>query len=412
MFAQSGFVELLQTNMTTSFHNFSLCDGGTLILYPWNEKYLHFSRDTGLILGTSNEPADDVIDLQSTMLAPGLLELQTNGMRGFHFTHFDDGASYANKINEIARYLPSQGVTGFWVTIPTVSSEAFKTVLPHLKPRDISRGASLLGAHAEGPYLHAAKKGAHNSSLFFEPTIPPTEVFGPVANDSATLKLVTIAPEIKGSLELIEDLTDKGIRVSLGHSNATYDQGLSALQSGANCLTHTLNAMAPLHHRDPGLAGLVTACALDTKESPYFSIIPDGNHLHPSVVSMLSKANSEKCILITDSIELAGLDDGVYPGHAQIPHKQEKKGSRVVIEGTETLIGGCASLAQCVKNVAEWSGCSTAEAVRSASGNIAEMMGDDARGYLSAGRRADFVVLDGDANVLQTWVGGEKVFQR
>lgn len=396
--------------MTTSLHNFSLCDGGKLIPYNANEKYLQYSPESGLIIGSSDVPTDDVIDLQGTIVAPGFLELQTNGMRGFHFTHFEDEVSYASKIDEVARYLPSQGVTGFYITIPTVSSKAFKTILLHTKPREISRGASLLGAHAEGPYLHPAKKGAHNSSLFFEPTTSPVEVYGHVANDSSTLKLVTLAPEGNESAKLIKQLTGKGIRVSLGHSNATYDQGLSAVESGASCLTHTLNAMAPLHHRDPGLAGLVTA-APSKNASPYFSIIPDGNHLHPSVVSMLFRANPQKCIVITDSIELAGLEDGVYPGHAQIPHQQEKKGTKVVIEGTETLIGGCASLAKCVRNVIEWSGCEVAEGVRSVTQSISDLMGDDTRGRLSAGRRADFVVLDNKANVLQTWVGGRKVWE-
>lgn len=393
-------------------HNFSLCDEGKLDQYKSNERYLHISPSTGLILGSNDKPSDNVIDLQGAIVAPGFLELQTNGMRGFHFTHFEEEeASYAAKIDEVARYLPSQGVTGFYITIPTVSSQDFKKILPHTKPRDIRQGASLLGAHAEGPYLHPAKKGAHNSSLFYEPTTSPLEVYGPIARDSKTLKLVTVAPEENGSSELIRDLTSKDIRVSLGHSNATYNQGLTALRAGATCLTHTLNAMAPLHHRDPGLAGLVTSPPNETTTSPFFSIIPDGNHLHPSVATMLFRANPSKCILITDSIELAGLEDGVYPGHAQIPHQQEKKGSRVVIEGTETLIGGCASLAECLRNVIEWSGCSVAEAVRCVTQNVSELMGDDTRGRLLKGRRADFVVLDEKANVLQTWVSGRKVWE-
>lgn len=226
------------------------------------------------------------------------------------------------------------------------------------------------------------------------------------------LKLVTAAPELEDSTVLIASLVNNGIRVSLGHSNASYDSGLAAVQAGATCLTHTLNAMAPLHHRDPGLAGLVTAAPSMLPESPYFSIIPDGNHLHPSVASMLYRANPEKCIIITDSIELAGLPDGTYPGHAQIPLKQTKKGSRVVIEGTETLIGGCAGLAECVRNVVEWSGCGVAEGVRCAAENVARFMGDGERGTLEPGKRADFVVLGDDDQVRETWVKGCKVWSR
>jgi len=187
---------------------------------------------------------------------------------------------------------------------------------------------------------------------------------------------------------------------------------MAALQAGASCLTHTLNAMAPLHHRDPGLAGLVTAAPSTTTKSPYFSIITDGNHLHPSVATMLFRANPSKCIVITDSIELAGLSDGTYPGHAQIPFNQTKKGSRVVIEGTETLIGGCAGLGECVRNLIAWSGCEVAEAVRCATENVADFMGDTERGKLEVGRRADFVVLSDDGEVLQTFSAGRKIWEK
>lgn len=170
--------------------------------------------------------------------------------------------------------------------------------------------------------------------------------------------------------------------------------------------------MAPLHHRDPGLAGLVAAAPSTLPECPYFSIIPDGNHLHPSVATMLFRSNPSKRILITDSIELAGLPDGTYPGHAQIPHRQTKSGSRVTIEGTETLIGGCASLQECVQNLMKWSGCGVAQAVKCVTENVADFMGDGRRGKLEEGRRADFVVLDDDGNVLQTWVGGRKIWEK
>lgn len=219
---------------------------------------------------------------------------------------------------------------------------------------------------------------------------------------------------MEGTPVLVKELTSKGIRVSLGHSSATYAQGLAAVKAGATCLTHTLNAMTPLHHRDPGLAGLVTATAeeLNPHSTPYFSIIPDGNHLHPAIASMLFHANPKKCIIITDSIEMAGLPDGTYLGHAQIPHNQTKVGTKVVIEGTDTLIGGCAGLDECVRNVIKWSGCSVAEAVRCVTENVADLMGLQDRGRLVAGARADFVVLGLDGQLRQTWVAGKKAWEK
>ena len=129
---------------------------------------------------------------------------------------------------------------------------------------------------------------------------------------------------------------------------------------------------------------------------------------------MLFRANPAKCILITDSIELAGLPDGTYPGHAQVSFRQTKKGTRVVIEGTETLIGSCISLWQCAENLIKWSGCSTAEAVRCVTENIAEFMGEAERGKLEQGRLADLVVLDDSEgiDVLSTWVQGKKTWAR
>lgn len=248
--------------------------------------------------------------------------------------------------------------------------------------------------------------------MFHQPSSSPEDVYGPTANSSETLKLVTLAPELEEVTPLVKTLTNNGIVVSLGHSAASYSQGLASLEAGSTCLTHTLNAMAPLHHRDPGLAGLVTASSSNLRNSPYFSIIPDGNHLHPSVASMLFRAGPSKCIVITDSIELAGLADGTYPGHAQIPFNQTKKGSKVVIEGTETLIGGCAGLSECVRNLKSWSGCGIAEAVRCATENVADLMRDSERGRLDVGRRADFVVLDEDGEVLQTWILGQKVWTK
>ena len=222
--------------------------------------------------------------------------------------------------------------------------------------------------------------------------------------------MITLAPELEGTTALIGSLLEDNpqLVISLGHSNATYDEGLIALQSGARCLTHTFNAMPPLHHREPGLAGLMTEDAC----RPYFSVIPDGIHLHPATVSLAFHAGPDRCIAITDSIELAGLADGTYPGHGQIAHRQVKVGNKVLIEGTDTLVGSCCILDECVRNMVEFTRCTLAEAVRCVTENVAGLMGENKRGVLEFGRRADFAVLNADGEVLETWVGGEKVWKR
>ena len=126
----------------------------------------------------------------------------------------------------------------------------------------------------------------------------------------SAIKLLTIAPELLGSTSLIQTLSHhRSLVISLGHSLADYDTGLHALEAGAKCLTHVFNAMPPLHHRSPGLAGLITSV-----QAPFFSMIADGIHLHPATLVMAYRSNPERCILITDSIEMAGMPDGLYPG--------------------------------------------------------------------------------------------------
>lgn len=276
-----------------------------------------------------------------------------------------------------------------------------------LKPRTSASGADLLGAHVEGPFLNPSKKGAHNAGYLQIPTqISPSRVYGD-ENLGHAVRLITLAPELPGATALIGQLREEypHIVISLGHSAATYEEGLAALQLGARALTHVLNAMAPLHHREPGLAGLMATGKC------YYSVIPDGIHLHPSVLALCMRASPQKCIFITDSIELAGLPDGVHSGHGQIPHQQLKQGNKVTIEGTETLIGSCCMVDECVRNAVAFTGCNLAEAVQCVTENVADMMGENKRGKLEPGRRADFVVLDREGVVRETWMAGRNVWK-
>jgi len=201
----------------------------------------------------------------------------------------------------------------------------------------------------------------------------------------------------------------------MGHSTATYEQGFSGLKAGATCLTHTLNAMPAFNSRAPGLAGLVSLSLTHDPAPPYYTITPDGKHLHPLTVSLLHRCNPKKTILVTDSIELADLADGTYPGHSQTPFEQSENGTRATITGTDTLIGGCIPLQKGVRNLMEWSGCGISEAVSTVTENVAAFMGIDGqggRGILKEGRRADLTVLNDAGEVLQTWIAGVKVWDK
>ncbi|KAH7061268.1 hypothetical protein B0J12DRAFT_565022 [Macrophomina phaseolina] len=414
----------MSDNQFTLFTNGSYCLGGELV-----DDHLVISEETGRILKRTGYIGGEIVDLEGNIVAPGFLELHTNGVNGFHFTHFESEPQYGQKLKETAEYYVSQGVTGFWATIPTVDTQAFHQILPSLRPRSLSpNGAYLHGAHAEGPYLHPSKAGAHNPALFHTPSTTPSTTPSPLtiygARGLPSIKLTTLAPELPSTASLITTLTTAhSIRVSLGHTTATYAQALSALTSGATCLTHTLNAMPELSSRSPGPAGLLSLPPTHSPPPPYYTLIPDGHHLHPRTVALLHRAAPTRAILVTDSIELAGptIPAGIYPGHAQIPHRQRKETHDPGEGGAnDTLIGGCGTLAQGVRNLMAWSGCSLPEAVRAVTENVAHFMGVGAPdalegggvGVLKEGNRADLVVLSEEGEVLQTWVGGRMVWER
>ncbi|KAL3427179.1 N-acetylglucosamine-6-phosphate deacetylase [Phlyctema vagabunda] len=398
----------------TQFINCRQCISGELV-----SKALTVDGN-GYIIPNAPLPEDArVVDLNNAVVAPGFIELQINGALGFHFAHFEDGDTYQAGIEKLARYLPSTGVTGFYPTVPTVSSDVFQKVLPFLRPgtggKDLTTkaaAATVLGAHVEGPYLAPEKKGAHDAAHMHHPSAASPEVIYGARNVQESIKIVTLAPELPGALALTQKLRDEyGTRVSMGHSAATYAQGRRGIEAGASLLTHTFNAMNPLHHREPGLPGLIATRTRDGDGgAPYFSLIADAIHLHAGIVALAYRASPSRCILITDSIELSGLPDGIHPGHAQIPFNQLKAGNKVTIENTDTLVGTCIGLDECVRNLMSWAELSIQDAVRCVTDHVADAMGLQDRGRLDVGMRADFVVLGEDCTVKETWILGQKAF--
>jgi len=384
----------------TQFINCRQCINGALVSCPLT------IDSSGLIIPSSPIPGNtQTIDLKNAIIAPGFIELQINGALGFHFAQYGESATYQAGVQMLAQYLPKTGVTGFYPTIPTVSSAVFKAVLPFLKPQSLPGSASVLGAHVEGPFLSPSKKGAHDPANMHIPASSSLEMIYGEGNLRDSVKVLTLAPELPGALSHIKRLTKEyDVRVSMGHSAADYEQGRKGVEAGANLITHTFNAMNPLHHREPGLAGLIS-----DPSPPYFSLIADAIHLHPRIVGIAYRSSPSHCILITDSIELSGLPDGIHPGHAQIPFNQLKEGNKVTIEKTNTLIGTCIGLDECVRNLMAWAEIPLEEAVMCVTENVANAMGLEVRGKLEVGRRGDFVVLGSDGVVKETWILGKKI---
>jgi N-acetylglucosamine-6-phosphate deacetylase len=235
--------------------------------------------------------------------------------------------------------------------------------------------------------------------------------------NSSPIKLVTMAPELPGALSTIADLKRRGIIISIGHSAALYEEAKLAVNAGATMITHLFNAMNPLHHRNPGMFGLLGQTSTPETPKPYFGIIADGIHLHSSAINIAWNAHPEGFILVTDAMPLVGLPDGVYnwTNGARII----KKGHILTLEGSEKLAGSSITLIECINNFLNWSGVSVAQALGAVTATPARMLGlQDVKGCLQAGADADLVVLDDIVSndglqtlkVDQVWKFGDCVF--
>jgi N-acetylglucosamine-6-phosphate deacetylase len=288
--------------------------------------------------------------------------------------------------------------------------------------REASYGSESLGAHCEGPFLNPTKNGIHNATILQEPAngLPDLlECYGARnLNTASNIRLVTLAPELPGALPSIQALVERGIHVSIGHSEATYEEAKSGVKAGASMITHLFNAMRPLHHRNPGIFGLLGTPS-STIEKPYFGIIADGIHLHPTSIKIAWNAHPDGLILVTDAMRLAGMPDGTYDwtnGSRII-----KSGALLTLEENGKIAGSSIQLVDCVTNFMNWTGASVPEALKAVTETPAKMLGlEDVKGTLKEGADADLVVLDLQETVVgekrlvvdEVWKFGCKVFHR
>jgi N-acetylglucosamine-6-phosphate deacetylase len=214
---------------------------------------------------------------------------------------------------------------------------------------------------------------------------------------AAGVAVVTIAPELDGALEVIEALVGRGVVVSLGHSGATAAQATAGIDAGARWVTHLFNAMAPLHHRAPGLAGVAL-----TDERVRAGLIVDGIHVDPSVVALAQRALGERLTLVTDAVAALGMP----PGRQALGRAEVTAGDDGVRLADGTLAGSNLAMDDAMRNLVTFTGCAPEAALHAASAGPASLLGDGARGTLDVGRRADLVLLTRDLEVVTTFVGG------
>lgn len=337
-----------------------------------------------------------VVDAEGLVVAPGFVDLQCNGAGGFDLT------AEPESLWEVAALLPRWGVTSWLPTIVTSPEATRRRALAVLRegPPDDSARAEPLGYHFEGPFLSPERKGAHAVQHLRLPEVAAVESWTPEAG----VALVTLAPELPGALDVLRTLVDRGIVVSLGHSTATAAEATAGVDAGARWATHLFNAMAPLHHRDPGLAGVAL-----TDERLSVGVIADGLHMHPLMVDLAWRALDERLTLVTDAVAALGMP----PGLIRLGDMEALADDEGVRLANGTLAGSNLSMDRAVANLMGFAGVDVTEAVAAATLAPARLLGiEDERGAVSAGGRADLVVLDEELDVVATLVGGEVAYDR
>lgn len=339
------------------------------------------------------------IEAWDRILTPGFIEVHTNGAGGY-----DAMDSAPDTLIQMARVLARFGTTAFLPTLITApKAEILRGLTSLAQAVETARGgATPLGIHLEGPFLSPSRRGTHP----MECLRPPTIEFLTEALDAARgrLKILTLAPELPGALEVIERLRRDGVIAALGHSDATYEETQQGIEAGARHAVHLFNAMRPFNHRDPGIIGAILN---DDRISA--EIITDGIHVHPQVVRTLFRAKRrDGIVLSTDSISAAAMPDGGY----LLSGKRVTVTGGVCRDADGRLAGSSLTQDQALRHLMAWAEISAAEAVAAATVNAARVLGLENKGRIRPGADADLVLLSDRWEVETTIVLGEIVYRK
>jgi N-acetylglucosamine-6-phosphate deacetylase len=350
--------------------------------------------------GTTSNHNFPLVDFGDATLTPGFLDIHIHGGAGL-----DVMLAAPSELPRLGKFLTTHGVTGYFPTTVAAPLDATCKALDHLanaieaaeSGANDSVEARLLGIHLEGPFLSHKRRGVHPPENLVNPTIAIFDRLWQAARGH--VKMLTIAPEIPGAMEVIPEAAKRGVCVSIGHSDAEMPIAKAAVAAGARHATHTFNAMRPLDHREPGIIGEVLS-----DDSITADLIADGIHVDPAVVKVFLEAKGpERAVLITDGISATGMPDGRYKLG---PIEVDVKDGKCTANGS--LAGSVLTMDRAVRNVTKFSNWGLRDAVRAATFNPAKAVGLSGNyGVLAAGARADFNVLSSEGNVIKTIVGGE-----
>ncbi len=315
------------------------------------------------------------VDFGGKRIYPGLIDIHTHGAIGIDAM---DG-----RLDELSEFYLASGTTTYYPTTMTMGTEE---LIRATNASYSGKGANVPGFHLEGPYINVSRAGAQNKAYIIPPSL---EHFLSLGN----VKLVTLAPELSGAVDFIKECPAV---VCVGHTDCSYDTAMEAFAAGAKCLTHTFNAMPPIHHRNPG------PIPAGADAGAYAQLITDGVHIHPSVIRLLIKLyGTDRVIIISDSLSATGLADGSYvSGGLDVTVRE---GRATLADGT--LAGSTTTLFECVRRAISF-GIPEDSAVKMASENPARLMGLN-KGKIEVGYDADFIIVDDDFTLVRAIARGE-----
>jgi N-acetylglucosamine-6-phosphate deacetylase len=362
--------------------------GNILTPHGFISGVIEFGVD-GRVAAVSGDAVNEgtVRDSAQTLVIPGFIDLHVHGGGGRDIMEGGDALTRVCELH--ARH----GTTALLATTMTAPATDLDLAFAAMHASGLERrltGARVLGVHLEGPYINQAKLGAQPD---FARSVQADELRR--LNDLFPIRLITLAPEVPGNMDLIESLCEAGFRVQIGHTLGTYEEGLQALAKGAGSFTHLFNAMTALQHRAPGMVGVALAHA------NFAEIIPDLIHVHPGAIRVALRA-IPGLYCVTDSTAAAGMPDGEY----KLGRHTVTKCLGGVRLADGTLAGSTLTMDQAFRNLVNEIGLSLMEASRRVSTHAADYLGLTDRGRLAVGCWGDAVLLDRDFKVLDVYVEG------
>ncbi|KAF5053946.1 N-acetylglucosamine-6-phosphate deacetylase [anaerobic digester metagenome] len=342
---------------------------------------------------------DEIIDGKGQYLSPGFIDIHNHGNSGYDFMD-----STIEAIDSIGKYHLQNGVTSYLGTVLTQSYENIVEAVKNIANFENKENSSqILGIHLEGPFFSHSKKGAQPDKFIRDPDIIFIKELIKISDNK--LKMVSIAPEKDGALELIRYLKEKNVAVSMAHSNATYEEAMNGINNGATISTHLYNGMRSFNHREPGIVG-----ASLTDDRVCCELICDRIHLHDAAIKLALKAKgTDKAVLVSDAMRAAGLKDGEF----------ELGGQKVMVINGEarlsdgSLAGSTLNLNKAVYNMVKFLNVPIHEAVKMASLSPARAIGVHVnKGSIEVGKDADILLLDDNVNVSCVIKGGNVIFKK